>query len=124
MYHYVHNDVGQHKKGGNDPWRNVIVNLQNHLESKGQYNEFKSAINTLAVNSLLISIYRYSNGSKFNISVDNVKKIIKDYEKKYDFSCVDKTLLNFNSKILFLIIRIKFYAILVVLSRIRNKLYN
>lgn len=124
LYHYVHNDVGQHKKGGLDPWRNVVELLKKHLIKEKRYEEFELAINSLAINSMLMAIYRVSTSYTFLNARKELKKVIKKYNNDFLLNKSDKKLINFSSKMLFYLVKLHCYSLLIILSKIRKKFYK
>ena len=121
MYHYVHNDNGQHTRGGLDPWKNVVESIKNHLEKRNLYMEYEDALNTLALNSTIMSAYRISNSLPFKEAYYRIKEKVKEYRVEFDFKKINAKLLSNSSKILCLLLKIHFYFIIIIMSKIRKK---
>lgn len=120
LYHYVHNEFGQHLKGGIDPWSEVVVYMKKHLESSSDYKKYINSINALALHSLLISVYRINCQNKFNDAKKQVQNQYKSYLNLYDFSKIDFKYLSKNDKILFFLLKHKLLLIIYLLSKYRN----
>lgn len=120
LYHYFHNTKGQHTKGGNDPWNQVVEELKKHLRNIGEYNKYEKIVNGLALRALTISIYRYSCNYKYKDAKLKIKEKINEYKKKNDINNVEFECLDKISKILLKLINHKFYFLLFLSSKIRN----
>lgn len=124
MYHYVHNENGQHKKGGIDPWWNLLVNYRNHLNIEKLLECYNDAFSCLVINSLIISIYRISINNNFFASYKSIKTQVKKYKEEFNVEQKKYVYLNNNNKIIFKLINYHFYVLLIVLSKVRNLFFN
>lgn len=96
VYHYVQGADGQHKKGDEDPWREVILAMKSYLKKNKIYDVYETTINSLAVRALCISLYRISNSTTTSCALRKMRKKIEEYSKQYDFlnintSAIDKS---------------------------------
>lgn len=122
LYHYIHNEEGQHTKGGIDPWYPVVKNIENYLKEKNEIFQFDNAINGLALKALVISIYRSSVDSKYKVAIKRIKKQIEKYKKEYDFRKINYKHLDRTTKIILFFINIKLYFLIFLASKFKKKL--
>lgn len=121
VYHYIHNENGQHKKGGIDPWKLVMDKIENHLVELHIEKKYKNELSILAVKSVIIAVYRCFLSFNYKEAVEKIKKIIGYYQEKYNFLGVNfKDLSKINGIILFLI-KNKQFRMLYLLCKIKNK---
>lgn len=122
LYHYVYNETGQHTKGGNDPWRMVVYNLEKYLTEEGLFLKYEKTVNGLALRALTIALYRTSN-DKIEIlkKISKIKKIIKEYKENYDINNIEKKLIDKASKLILLLINLKLYILIYFASVIKAK---
>ncbi|MBE6149305.1 MAG: glycosyltransferase [Firmicutes bacterium] len=120
LYHYVHNDSGQHTKGGIDPWCEVVITMSNYLKEKNIYQKHCDSVRCLALKALLISIYRISNSNSLVNARGLIRQKCKFYFNDFKLNKFSTQFLDKKSKILYILIRLKFYFILILFSKIRN----
>lgn len=120
LYHYVYNDDGQHKKGGNDPWRNVSLIMKKKLKQMNLYNEYEKEINSLALKALSISIYRCSCNLKLKEACKKIKQNINLYKIDFSFKNINKKFIDRNLKFILLLINMRLYSILYFASKIKK----
>ncbi len=119
LYHYVHNAKGQHTKGGLDPWRPVVDSLSDYI-NENNINDYKKAINALALKGLIIAIYRISLNNAYFEAKKKIKQVKKEYIKKYSIYDYDGSVVDFKTKVLGLLIKYRIYIALYLLSVLRN----
>lgn len=124
LYHYVHNENGQHKKGGIDPWRQVVDTMKEHLISIGEFEEYFDAINSLTIKSLNICIYRISCSNSFLKGKKRIKEMVEIYKESYDLDSYNSKYLDKKTIIIYKILNLKLYFILIFISKIRKKFYK
>lgn len=121
LYHYVYNEKGQHKKGGEDPWGQLTYNLKKYLLEQKEYDKYEQVVNGLALRSLSIAVYRISCKLKYKKAKFKIKEIIQNYKKEYDFKNMDRELLDRSSKLIFIMISLKLYFLLYLASKFKNR---
>lgn len=120
FYHYVHNENGQHTRGGYDPWCEMVDGLTEFLKSKKIFNKYKKEVNSLALKALSISIYRYSYNNHFLTARKHIKEMIEKYNNNYNIYDINYSFLDKTSKVVQKLIHMKCYFILYVLSKIKR----
>lgn len=121
IYHYVQSSAGQHKKGNNDPWAPLVDSWVEYLKTNGNYDEFKSTINSLALKALCISMYRYATTNSIFKSSKKIKNKYIEYKLKYDLSDINIDVIDKKTKIILCLLKIKLYIPIIVASKIRKK---
>lgn len=121
LYHYVHNNDGQHKKGGLDPWWGVTRCMKNHLIDLNLFNTYEEYISCLAARSFIISAYRCSCNGNVIKAMQNIKQQLKKYQSDYSFKNLNKKYIDKKTRIVLLLARIHFYLVIVLISKIKNK---
>ena len=124
IYHYVHNDSGQHKKGGNDPWKQIVESMNNHLIELNLKSKFNDALASLAINALIISIYRLSLENSIISARLEIRKKIKEYKKDYNLEDYNKNYLNTKSKLIYFLIKHNLILLVIISSKIRKMFYK
>lgn len=122
LYHYVHTENGQHKKGGYEPWRPVINNIKNIIIENNSYEKYEEYINCLALKSLSIFIYRCSSNNSIFKAIEMIKQKEKEYRREYSLEKIDNNILEKSTKCIIKLLKWKMYFTLVVISKLRNKL--
>ena len=89
LYHYVHNESGQHTKGGYDPWWNVVKNMEKKLLEIKKISKYQKSLNGLALKSLSIAIYRYACNKKYKDAKKSIKETINKYRSKYKINYIE-----------------------------------
>lgn len=120
VYHYIHNENGQHKKGGLDPWKLVMDKIESHLVELNIGKIFKKELSILAAKAAIIAIYRCFLNFDYKNAVKEIKKIIEYYQEKYNFLEVNFKDLSKINGIILLLIKSKQYRILYLLCKIKN----
>lgn len=121
IYHYVLFDNGQHKKGDDDPWRNIVFKMKEQLIARNEINLYKTTINSFALRALCISCYRISTSNSYCDAKKRIKDKIKQYENLYNLRNVEKKTLDKATRLLGPFIRAKFVFPIYVASKIRSK---
>ena len=121
IYHYVLFDNGQHKKGENDPWWNVVFKMKEQLIARNEINLYESTINSFALRALSISCYRISISSSYYDAKKQIKDKIREYEKLYELKRVEKKTLDKTSRLLAPFIKLKLILPIYLASKIRKK---
>ncbi len=122
VYHYVQSSTGQHKSGALDPWRIAVDAMKIHLKQTNVFNVYEATVNSFALKGLCIYLYRCSCEYAITTAIHLMKVKIADYKKQYDFSNLNGSALDTNSKLTLLMIYLKFYVIIYIASRIRKKM--
>ena len=105
MYYYYVDEKGQHKKGNQDPWFNVVLNMKSHLIEKELFEEYETSLNSLAVRALIICIYRICiSENNYKEAKTKIKNKIYEYAKLYKIFKYKSKSLDFKSKLLLLIL--------------------
>ena len=120
IYHYVYNPEGQHTKGEFDPWGMMVLQLRRHLENSGGLAEYSVAINSLAINALSISIYRYSCAFSYWKARNMIRQKHAEYSKIYNLSNIRINTLDKSGKLIWLLLRYKLYSGLYAGSKVRS----
>ena len=120
IYHYVYSSNGQHKKGGDDPWREMVFELKRYLVESEDYSLFRMAMNSLAAKAVTISCYRLAVFNSLWNSKKKIKARYNEYSNSFDFQKIDKKCLS--SSIRFALFFIKHNLILpiFIISRLRE----
>ncbi len=122
VYHYVKRELGQHKKGGDDPWRQVVRLMGEHLESCGELSLYRTTLNSLALRSLCIAAYRNScKRVSFREAMSSVASLYKHYAAEFDLDAVDKDALDATSLLIRNLFKVRCYWAIVLASRMRRK---
>lgn len=120
LYHYVHNDSGQHTKGGLDPWWIVVESMNEHLIACGNKTEFESSINSFALRALCINQYRCACNYYYKDALQEMKKSYLRYKKKYDFTNLNLNALDKKSLMILWCLRSNAYLIIYLASKLRR----
>lgn len=121
MYHYVHTESGQHKKGGYEPWKPILDNMNKLLKEQDCYEKYEKYLNCLALKSLSIFIYRYSSKNRFLDSTRQIRAKKKEYDELYCLKNINYSILEKSTKVIIFFLNLKMYPILVLISKLRNK---
>lgn len=120
VYHYVHNENGQHKKGGDDPWKPVISVIENHLEEINIKEKYKKELTDLAAKSVIISLYRCFLLYSYNDAVKRIKEVISFYDDRYNVLGIDSKRLSKSYRIIFSLIKRNKYSLLFCICKLRS----
>lgn len=121
IYHYLQTEDGQHKKGDFDPWNSLVNSFKQYLINNGEFDEYESTINSLALKAMTISFYRYSNSCNFFEAKNKIKKIYNEYRMKYDFSNLNVDALDKTTILIKNLAVLKLIGVIILASRIRYK---
>lgn len=121
LYHYVHNESGQHTKGGIDPWKNVAIEFKKELSQHSEFKSYKNAVNGLALRGLSIAIKRVCCENNYKTAKNKIRQLIKHYSKNFDIYKSEIKLLDSTSKIILTLIRLKTYRIIYVATKLKYK---
>lgn len=121
LYHYVHNENGQHTKGGNDPWHDVVNIMTKYLKENDYYMNHVDAVKCLSLKGLLISVYRISVNNNIKTSILMIKEKHTEYLNDFKIDKFSKKFLDKKSVILYYLLKYKLYFLLVLLSKLRKK---
>ena len=122
IYHYVKRPNGQHKKGGNDPWLSVVRAMSAHLDAVGELDQYKSTINSFALRSLCIAVYRISCDEPRRKQASSlIAERYTEYAKEFDFSNLDQGSIDHTSKIILFLLRLGLYGAISAVSRARKR---
>lgn len=122
IYHYVKRPDGQHKKGGDDPWLPVVRVLSAHLDAVGELGLYKSTINSFALRSLCIAVYRTSCDEPQRGQASHlIAERYKEYAKEFDFGDLDQDSIDRKSKVILLLLRFGLYGAITAASRARKR---
>lgn len=120
-YHYVHNDNGQHTKGGLDPWRGVVCLMKEHLIECGCFDEYKSTLNSFAVSALCISMYRCSCVLDTPNALKTMRQFYAEYKSQYNLIRLDWGSIDIKTIIIWFCLRCKLYILIYFASKIRKE---
>lgn len=121
-YHYVQSDNGQHKKGSSDPWIAVVRKMKDHLKGIDEYSKYEKTINTFALRSLIICLYRISvSKNSLHVKFVQMKDKIKHYESEFNLTGIEKDILSSSDVLLSLLIRIRFLFPIYIASQLRDR---
>lgn len=120
IYHYVQSGTGQHTKGNYDPWKPLVEKMKEHLLASGEYDKYEDTINSLALKALAICIYRCSFEKTIGKSLDLIRINYIEYKRNYDFSKINKAVLDKNTLIILELLKKELFIILVLASKIRK----
>lgn len=121
IYHYVQSSSGQHTQGNLDPWKKLVQLMTAYMVSNGEYERYKSTINSLALKALCISIYRCSQGNNLLEASKLVKQKYIEYATEYNLNDLNLAALDRNSVLIHKVLKIKLYWLLVMLSKYRKR---
>lgn len=121
MYHYVLFDNGQHKKGDNDPWWNVVSKFKELLSETDELGLYGATINSFALRSLCIACYRISVSCSYAEAKRQIKEKIQEYAKHYHLSEIEKDTLDKTTLVLYPFIKTKFILPIYLASKIRSR---
>ena len=121
LYHYVHNESGQHTKGGLDPWWNVVGSINEHLRACGKKLEFESSINSFALRALCINLYRCACYYCYKDALIEMEKSYIRYKNTYNLTNLNTKVLDKKSLIVLLCLRCKAYFIIFLASKLRKE---
>ena len=121
IYHYVLFGNGQHKKGENDPWGNVVKRMQELLIARNEIDLYETTINSFAMRALTISCYRISVSSSYGEAKKQIKEKIKEYKERFDLKKIEKKALDKTTRLLAPFVRWKQILPIYLASKIRNK---
>lgn len=124
LYHYVHNNEGQHKKGGLDPWWEVTNCIKNHLKKLNIFNTYEDAVSCLAARAFTISAYRCSCNCKYFDAIKKIKEQLKKYRKEYNFDKIKNNYIDKKTRVVLILSKIHLYPLIVAISKIKNKFSN
>lgn len=128
IVHYVNYSNSQSKKGDDDPWGKVVERLQLYLTENGLIDKYQKQLNSFAVTSLVVSLYRTSEQNNFFKATNLCREKIKIHKQKYSMD-VDKSCLENRVRLLLLFVKLPLPIIVVLMSKIkksfgsRNKTY-
>ena len=122
IYHYVKRECGQHKKGGDDPWRQVVRSMSNHLDARGELERYKATVNAFALRAMCIAVYRLAcRQDSLSKASKAIALLHKQYEAEFDLDQLDKGALDKTSLLIRMLLRARCYWALVLVSRARRK---
>ena len=121
VYHYIYNEVGQHKKGGLDPWGEVVKGLKEHLVNQNCFEEYRSTVNSFALRALCINLYRCSRSNEKRVAIKRMKQSYNTYKKQYDFENMNMKVLDNKSIIIMICLKIGLYSLIYYASMIRKE---
>ena len=119
LYHYVQSSEGQHKKGNDDPIGNAVSEFNAYLNTEGIKNEFIEALTNMAYKALCMGLYRCAINNSFFIALKKMHLLLKKYKSNYDYSMVDKTVLNKSLKMLYPFIHFNMSLPILIVSKLR-----
>ena len=122
IYHYVKRPDGQHKKGGLDPWFPVVRAMSAHLDTVGELDQYQATINSFALRSLCVAVYRIACSTTRE---DSPSRLIshkrKQYEADFDFRNIDDDSVDRKSKAILLLLRLGLCGAIIAASRARKR---
>lgn len=121
LYHYVHNEEGQHKKGGLDPWGPVVDAMQKHLAELDMSKLYETNINSFALRALAINVYRISNSTHLIEAIKRINSSFVEYKKKYGLRRINIKTVSKSDLVIFLCLKLRLYFVLYFASKIRKK---
>lgn len=120
-YHYIRNENGQHKKGGLDPWWDVVERMKAHLIGIGCYSEFETNINSFALRALCINVYRCSCENSGKMAIESMKEAYLRYSSQYDLNCIYAKSVDKKSMLVFYLLKFHLYGLVYCASKLRNR---
>ena len=120
LYHYVHNENGQHTLGGFDPWYEVVNELKNYLLHQKEYDKYAKELNSLALKALSISLYRYSCAYNIFSARKYAYSTIKKYKDMYNIYDINSEMIDKTSKIIMRLLKFRLYVPIYIASRIKK----
>ena len=121
MYYYFINDMGQHKKGDFDPWFGVAYNMRKHLMESRLYNEYYKSVNSLAMRSFCIMLYRYSCRYTKREARIHIKERERKYSKFFNMLDINTISIDKRTRLLYWLWRMKMYSIIYMFARLRER---
>ena len=121
IYHYVQNSNGQHTKGNIDPWHPMVLAMKKHLKSIGEYERYKSTLNSLALKSFSISAYRCTLNKSMITSIKMMIKLHREYLADFDLNSINKECLDTTSYFIYILSSFKAYLVIYFLAKFRRK---
>ncbi|MBR0333560.1 MAG: glycosyltransferase family 2 protein [Bacteroidales bacterium] len=120
VYHYVDQPYSQSKKGADNPWGQVALNMKCFLESKGLYESFELPSNSFLITALMVSFYRVSLNHSYKKAREIIKNKIKHNQNLFRVR-FDKKCMEAKTMVLFLLSKLGMIDIIILLSRIKSK---
>ncbi len=127
LYHYFQNGESVTKKyDDNKLTKNeATIKVINKLFEKNKNKKLKKAIQLLywelLLSAILTQIYNEKNISKYKDKKNLLKKVLKKQAYKNAMKLNTIKFLNFKQKIIFLLLKLKCYYIVYILTKIKNK---
>lgn len=120
MYYYYANGEGQHIKGELDPWFNIVCKMKQHLTKLDLYNEYHRSVNSLAMRSFCIMVYRIC----CNFKPFDAKKIIikkeKEYARYFDLENYYPISIDKKTKLIYGLWKNGFFSIIYIAAKTRK----
>lgn len=120
VYHYIDHPTSQSKKGMDNPWGQIVKNLEGHLKKNGLYEEYGAEHNSFKITSLCVSLYRVSINYPFKMARKRIQNSLNN-SSDFDIPYYEKSL-DFKTKIILLLAKCNFVSIIIILSKIKFKL--
>ncbi|MDU6115961.1 MAG: glycosyltransferase family 2 protein [Paeniclostridium sordellii] len=120
-YHYINYTDSQSKKGSDDPWGIICQKMKKHLQENNCIDEYYTTINSFALTSCIIYIYRVSQKYKFKKSIQLSRKKLNAFKKDYGFE-LDKDSLENRVKYMIPLIKLNQVYLIVLISKVKSML--
>lgn len=120
ILHVLRTLEGQHSKGNDDPWHPVVKVLCNHLIELGIYETYKKEINSFAMRSLSIAIYRNSLNVPYSIAIARFKNLLNKYLSDFELDSINSKVVEKSDIIIYFCLKHKLYFLLYGASRYRE----
>ena len=120
MYYYCFYESGQHKQGDLDPWFNVAKKMEAHLKENNVFDEYVVSLNSLALRSLSISIYRICNNFSFKSAKENMLHKFSQYNQSFNLANFSRTFLDKKTTTIYWMLKKHLFFSIYLLSRLRN----
>lgn len=119
-YHYINYPNSQSKKGDEDPWGGVCKNIEKYLIDNDLLDKYKYTINSLALTSCMISIYRICQKNDLKKSIYLGKYAINNFKLNYGYE-IDIDSLEKRVILMLFLFRFNLVWIIVLIAKLKFK---
>jgi len=119
VYHYVDQPYSQSKKGADDPWGQVALNMRDFLRCNGLYDQFELQSNSFLITALMVSLYRVALNHPYSEAIVVMKQKLRE-QRNVMRSKFDKKCMNTKTLFLYSLAKYSMLPLIIVMSKLRN----